>query len=353
MIDFIIVGRGLAANILAHTFHKNGITFRIIGSPDLSRSSIVAAGIWNPVVFKRLTPSWLANQTVPFLKKFYVDCEKSTGKKFMYETPIAKPFVQEQEKELWLKKSKNELDDYLSPVFNAEESKFSQCNFNGQYGLVKQSGYINTAVFLEATSEYFKDFFIEEVFDYSLLKHEPGNVSYKGISALNIIFCEGHLVKNNPFFHWVPLKPAKGEILTIQSEELELNNCILNKGAFIMKTAPGIYKSGATYEWEDLTEEPTTKGRQELEAKLSHLITAKYSIVKHEAGVRPSSLDRRPVIGKHPNHSNLFVFNGLGTKGIMLAPWFANNFVLSYLQKHPLNAEADVKRFYKLFTGGN
>ncbi|MCW3075505.1 MAG: dependent oxidoreductase [Bacteroidetes bacterium] len=79
------------------------------------------------------------------------------------------------------------------------------------------------------------------------------------------------------------------------------------------------------------------------------MISSEYQILKHEAGVRPSSKDRRPIVGPHPLHSNMHVFNGLGTKGVMLAPYFANNFVLFYLQKQPLNPEINIKRFYNLF----
>lgn len=354
MIDFIIVGRGLAANVVAHTFQKNGLSFKIIGDTGLSSCSKVAAGIWNPIVFKRLTHSWMAKQTIPYLKKFYSDCENTLGKKFMHEIPIVKPFTEEQEKLLWIKKSKNELDEFLGNVFNYEKEGFGFCNISGEYGKVLQSGYINTSTFLSESFEFFKNLILDQVFDHSLLRlNGTSSISYKETEAANIIFCEGHLIKNNPFFNWIPLKPAKGEILTIDCEGLELNNSILNKNAFILKTEEGVYKTGATYEWDDLTEQPTEKGKLELQQKIKELITTDYFIIKHEAGIRPACIDRRPVIGPHPRYKNLFVFNGLGTKGVMLAPYFANNFVLSYLQKQPLNTEVDVKRFYKLVKSGN
>lgn len=348
MIDFIIVGQGLAANVLAHTFHNHQLSFKVIGSPELSRSSLVAAGIWNPVVFKRLTSSWLAHQTIPLLNIFYSGCEKKMNKTFLFNSPIIKPFIEEQEKRLWLQKSKNELDEFLGAV-SADNTVLQGCNFSGEYGLVKQSGHIDTSTFLNETCMYYNENFIQEVFDYSLLKIESLGVKYKDVSAKNIIFCEGHLIKNNPFFNWVPMKPAKGEILTIESKGLQLNKFILNKGAFILETKENNFKTGATYEWDDLTEKPTQKAKKELSDKLVQLITSEYTVLKHEAGIRPSSIDRRPVIGRHPLYAHFFVFNGLGTKGVMLAPYFAENFVLFYLQKKDLNYEADVKRFYKLY----
>ncbi|MGZ3899284.1 MAG: NAD(P)/FAD-dependent oxidoreductase [Bacteroidia bacterium] len=350
MTDFIIVGRGLAATVLAHTFKTNNLAFKVIGSPNLSHSSLVAAGIWNPIVFKRLTASWLAHQTVPFLINFYSECEKRLNKKFVYQKPILKPFAEEQEQNLWQKKSKNELFEFLGDIVELDSEVFKGCSVSGKAGVVNQSGNIDVAEFINETADFFKDNYIDEIFDHSKLIHNDTDISYGEIKARNIIFCEGNLVKNNLYFNWVPMKPAKGEVLTISSE-ISLNNHILNKGNFILQNPDGNFKTGATYEWDDLTEHPTQKGKEELEIKLKKIISAPYNILKHEAGIRPSSVDRRPVIGAHPLHKNIFLFNGLGTKGVMLAPYFANNFVLCYLQKQPLNSEADIKRFYRLYDG--
>lgn len=349
MTDFIIVGRGLAANVLANTFHQNNVSFHVIGQTGLSNSSLVAAGIWNPIVFKRLTLSWKAYQCVPVLNSFYNQCEANLEKQFVYHRAIIKPFVQEQEKTLWQKKSKNELAEFLDSNSYSDSASYKNCNISGEFSLVKRTGNIDIPTFINATSSFFKDLISDEFFDYNQIQIQPGEVSYKNLKAKNIIFCEGYLVKNNPFFNWIPLKPAKGEIVSLKAEGLELNNCILNKNGFIFESSSGIFKCGATYDWENLTDETSSKGLTELTDKVKDLINVPYSIIEHKAGVRPSSLDRRPIIGKHPAHENLFVFNGMGTKGVMLAPYFANNFVLFYLQKQALNFEADVKRFYSLY----
>ncbi len=87
------------------------------------------------------------------------------------------------------------------------------------------------------------------------------------------------------------------------------------------------------------------------EEKLAQLINCNYTILDQQAGVRPSSSDRRPIIGLHPEYNNLFIFNGLGTKGVMLAPYFAKKFVNFYLQKETLPPEVNVGRFYSLYAG--
>jgi len=354
MTDFIIVGRGLAASVLAHTFHKEKLSFKIIGDETLSTCSKVAAGIWNPVVFKRLTKSWLAEDLVPYLLKFYSECELRLQKKIITERPIIKPFTEDHEKALWLKKSKTELEKFLDPTLCTHPSEeLKHLKITNGYGHVKHCGNLNVLEFLNASTSFFKDKVWDEIFDHQQLRIQEEKVTYRTLEAKNIIFCEGFLVKNNPLFSWIPLKPAKGEILTISIPELELRDTIFNRDGFLMDVEGSTFKAGATYAWDDLSQEPTENGLRELNLKLKNMITCEYSKVRHEAGIRPSSLDRRPIIGAHPHYKNAFVFNGLGTKGVMLAPYFAKNYVNFYLQKEPLNGEVDIKRFYQLYGKKN
>lgn len=348
MTDFIIVGRGLAASVMMHQFQLYGLSFKTIGDCHLSPCSNVAAGIWNPIVFKRMSKSWMADLLIPKLNEFYNDCELRLKKKLLHQREIIKPFVEEQEKGLWLKKAHNELSEFLDVEIKENiHSDLKNCKLPGQYGCVKQSGFLDAPLFLNSTSVFYEEHIIDEVFDYKQLEIRENEVEYKSLTAKNILFCEGYLVAKNPWFSWLPLKPAKGEVLSIESKDLNLESFIFNRNGFIFRTANGGFKVGATYAWNDLENNTTSLGRTELQTKLNALISCNYIISNHQAGIRPSSIDRRPIIGSHPKHKNLFVFNGLGTKGIMLAPYFSENFVHFYLQKSELNHEVNVKRFYR------
>jgi glycine oxidase len=349
MKDLILVGRGLAAHVLAHHCEKNKLSFKIIGDPSLSSCSRVAAGIWNPIVFKRLTKSWMAETLIEYLEEFYASCEKRTEEKFVTKRNFLRPFSEEQEKDLWRKRSANELEDLLDQKIIADPPKeLSAFHLQMGYGNVLQSGNLDLRTFLAAGDKFFSENIVNERFDHAQLKIFNEKISYKGTEAKALVFCEGYLVKNNPFFSFIPLKPVKGEILEIESD-LPLQNGIVNKGGFLMDVGQNKFKAGATYDWNDLTDSPTEKGKIEIEKKISQITPHPYKITAHKAGVRPSSLDRRPIIGPHPIHPNLHVFNGLGTKGVMLAPYFANNFVNFLLQKEALHSDIHVKRFYHLY----
>ena len=215
------------------------------------------------------------------------------------------------------------------------------------YSKVLQAGNLDVAHFIESTKVFLneKQTYLQEEFDYEALEISDEEINYKTLTAKHIIFCDGHLITKNPYFNWIPMKPAKGEVLTIHCEGLRLNNDIFNKGFFIMPLGNHLYKVGATYEWENLNDIPTQKAKDELIQKLNAVISTPYTIVSHDAGVRPAVIDRRPVVGPHPKLKNVFTFNGFGTKAVMLAPYFAKQ-LLSNIQQHlAVDKEVEPGRF--------
>jgi len=74
-----------------------------------------------------------------------------------------------------------------------------------------------------------------------------------------------------------------------------------------------------------------------------------YEVVGHEAGVRPTVKDRKPLVGQHPNYKNLFVLNGFGSHGIMIAPWAAAQLFGCIEKGEELLPEVDINRFAKFY----
>ena len=62
--------------------------------------------------------------------------------------------------------------------------------------------------------------------------------------------------------------------------------------------------------------------------------------------MRPTVIDRRPLIGEHAEHKNLYVLNGLGTRGVMIAPYVADQ-LFNYIEnKQELAKEISIERFH-------
>ena len=66
---FIIVGGGLAGICVAIQLIRSGAKVTLFDKNE-NYSSIVAGGIINPIVFRRMTKSWRVDEFLPFLKSF-------------------------------------------------------------------------------------------------------------------------------------------------------------------------------------------------------------------------------------------------------------------------------------------
>jgi glycine oxidase len=343
--DFIIVGQGLAGTTLAHIFLQRGQKVLVIDEPREITSSKVAAGVWNPVVFKRYTQSYLAPALLAFNTVFFPQIEKLTGTTFYHPRPYYKVFASPDDVQHWQGKLNNpDVQEFLNP----EISNPLNTAYNAPHGaaLINQCGNVDVNSYLQASINYFVQHssYLPQKFDYKALETDEEGVNYKGYPAKTIIFCEGLATIQNPWWAHIPFVPAKGEVLEIKAQ-LPDGQAIISKGIFIVPLGNDIYRVGSTYRWNDLENTTTEGAKAELIEKLEKLITVPYEIVSHKAAVRPAVIDRRPVLGLHPANNKMGVFNGLGSRGIMLSPYFASHFADYLLEGKELDREVDVNRF--------
>jgi len=345
--DYLIAGQGLAGTVIAHILLERGKKIYIIDEPSLSSSSKVAAGLFNPVVFKRLVKSWMAEEQLRFAERFYPKMERLLNARFFYRKELVKLFAEEQEKILWEKKRETELGHYLSPIQTGDALESFVYSSEG-YACVNGAGNVDVPLFLELSQNYFnsQNLILKERFDHSLLDVSDEAVRYKSLLAKRIVFCEGHLAASNPWFSWMPFNLAKGEVFTVKIPGYTIDK-VINKGVFILPLGEGLFRVGSTFAWDKLDELPTEAGKADLMQRLEKVLKLPYEIVDHKAGIRPTVINRRPLIGVHPKHSRLCMFNGMGSKGVMIAPLFAEHFITHLEENIPLNPEVDIRRFYK------
>lgn len=345
-VDYIIVGQGLAGSVIAFKLIEQGKKVIVIDEEKESTSSKVAAGMCNPIVFKRITKSWMVDDVLQNAKEFYHHQEELLKDQFYFDVPIYKLFGDEAEQELWKQKSNEpHLFDWLNHKIEFPFDK-EKIEYPNGAAHVLQSGFLQSEKWLTALKQYLikQDAFLAASFNPIHLKFNDSGVEWNNYTAKQIIFCEGYQTKNNPYFNWLPFKLTKGEVLTVKFKNLKLDAAI-NKGIFVLPYGEN-YKLGATYNWSDLDEETTEGAKELLLNKAKKFINDDIEVVEHKAGVRPTVSDRRPLIGLHPKNDKLAVFNGLGTKGVMLAPYFADKLVSLLLNANPLPEEVDISRFW-------
>ncbi len=118
---------------------------------------------------------------------------------------------------------------------------------------------------------------------------------------------------------------------------------ILNRGSWLLPSGPGEFRTGATYDWKELDCEPTKRGRRGVERRLRQMMgKVRYEVTGHEAAVRPMIDGRRICMGRHPSYPQVCFFNGLGSKGVLDAPFFANMLAAHLVGEGEIEGEADV-----------
>jgi len=342
--DYLIVGQGIAGTLLAHFLLKAGKKVAIIDNPKQQAASKVAAGIINPVTGRRIVKSWRIDDLLPFAVETYREIEAQFGVNIFTQKNILRSFDTNKQFQDWsVKSGREDMRDYISDECEVSDLKgIIKPKF--AWGEVHSSGRTDLALL---TSVY-RDFFIEnniffaEKFDYDKIEFGDNELVYKEIKTSKIIFCEGWHSRSNPYFKDLPHEAAKGESLTIRIPDIRLNN-IIKSGLFIVPIGDEKYWVGSTYEWDDLNDTPTEAARNNLIERLEKSIETPYEILEHHAAVRPVFKNRRPIIGLHTEHPTLGIFNGLGTKGASIAPFWAAHFCKHLCEGERLDGEVNVR----------
>ncbi len=348
MLDYIIVGSGLSGIAVAENLLSKGKKI-LVFDDNSQASSTVAGGIYNPVILKRFTLAWNANEQLDTALNFYSSLEKKLETKLINSLPIYRKFHSIEEQNDWFSAMDKPflnrfLDEKLIPAINT----YIPASYS--FGHVKETGVVNTELLLQKYRKYLTEInsFQQETFDFEQLEVHEDYCCYKNWNAKRIIFCDGFGLKNNPYFNYLPLNGNKGEYLIIKTKELKLEVAV-KSSVFIIPLGKDLYKVGATYNNWDKTKKPTQEGKEYLLEKLNGFLQCDFEVVDQIAGIRPATKDRKPLVGKHPKYYNLYCCNGFGSRGVLIGPTVASELVEYMENSVSLSEEIDISRYAKLY----
>ncbi len=322
--DYCIVGQGIAGTTLAWSLLKEGCKVFVIDNSFLGASSYLAAGIVNPITGRNYVRSWRVQEFLPVAQKMYIEMAAELGQSLHNDVNMLRCLYTVEDENNWHARTNDELvAHFMMP--QADYSEFSgkvvqplsygelcgtfQVKMKDIITLFRQK-WISEGRYLKAS------------FEYEKLKTESDFFNYENIKFKNIIFCEGHQALKNPFFPNIGLRPSKGEVLFVRIEGAPFTK-MYKDGVFIVQYDNDVYWVGGGYENNPIDDQPSEKGYQNLEKELKRILKIDYTILSHKAAIRPTMSNRRPIMQQHQNHPNMYIYNGLGTKGASMAPFFS------------------------------
>ena len=321
-IDFLILGQGFSGCAMAFELEKIGKSYLIIDNPIAASSSKAAVGLVNPVTGRRMAKTWNWDEIYPIVTTFYKNVYETIFEKpgtFLTPKPIFKALFSVEETNFLTAKSAGKGFENLIETFSFDKKRFPPI-FQGTkaWTEIKTGGRLDPLFYLNSCTDYFKKqnrILFEAIGKNSFQKNQNG-WKYADIQVGNIISCLGLSCPWIGSDFW----PNKGQVFEVEGFP-KWGDEVLKTDVFIVPLQNGKYLIGSTYEREFEHLEPDQEGWLAISKDVNPEFLVELKIIRSWAGLRPTNQERRPVISKLADH--LFAINGLGTKGVSLAPYAA------------------------------
>ncbi|MBT8291932.1 MAG: FAD-dependent oxidoreductase, partial [Eudoraea sp.] len=142
MVDYLIVGLGLAGIAFCERLEQHGKTFVVIND-DSQTSSNIAGGLYNPVILKRFSLAWKANEQLEMVSPFYKALEDKLGESLDHKVPVLRIFASVEEQNLWFEAAdKIKLEPFLSTQLLVNKNPCLNAPFG--FGEVLHTGRVDT-----------------------------------------------------------------------------------------------------------------------------------------------------------------------------------------------------------------
>ncbi len=331
-----IIGQGLAGTILAWRCLQAGVPFTIRDQQRAFTASKVAAGLVTPVTGQRLarTVGW---QWQPEMVTFYRWVEGELSQSFYEARPMLRVLASEEERKVVEKRLKD--PDYV-PLLGEITDPLDDSVMRMPFGSVTMpdAGQLRVPEFLAASRLHFQSLgcWLGESID-----------GQQWPTDRQVVLCQGPWLCDQALFDWLPMRYSHGDILTLSIPALDrlpgARDRLYARQCWLLPDGNDRWCAGSTYVGVGKpTTEPFPEGRNHLETLLGEWLACDFEVIDHVAAVRPVTLTRHPILGRHPAHPHLAVFGGLGSKGVLIAPHYASVLLQHLLNGAELPREVDI-----------
>ena len=328
---------------------KEGKHVVVIDEAQPFTAGKVASGLINPVTGMRIVKSWMIDELLPEAMAMYYEISRQLDIRIINPYGILEFYPDTKYRDTFTERA-TQYTDYLHTDVNTAdwESKF---NFHYGIGRISSTAVINIRLLQDTWRRSLSNNgqLVEEPFDRSALRVTPEKVTYKGITAQKIVFCDGEGGINNPYFSILPFSINKGEVLLASIPDLP-RDFVYKHGLKIAPWENDLFWIGSSFEWTFDNTDTSTAFREKTEWQLKNWLKLPYTIEDQWASVRPATVDHKPFVGFHPLYPSVGILNGMGAKGCSQTPFFARSLAQNMVNGTPVHKEADIARYTKVLS---
>lgn len=360
MYDYAILGAGLAGLSVAKSLKEQdeNCSIVIVDPTGIGGGASGAPiGLVNPATGRYANKSWRAEESIRKVFENFEDVEKYSPTSFFRKSGVIRPAADKKIANRMLENFRQtEWKDSWVTWLNEDEINTQYPGLHCVDGglLIHEAATVAIPVYLKALVSYLLDsdvhFKMGSSFELIQLNDE-WKLNFKkneAFCASNLIITAGIKSSSIAPFNDLPLIAVKGQLALFENKQSFPFNQAVSALGYYASLEDSIFVAGSSYEHK-FTHENTDKFGAEYVTNRLHKIIPELKetaiLIKQWSGVRASTPDRMPIVGKHREYNNCFTLCGLGSKGLLYSALLGEILAESIVNNSEIPFEVNITRF--------
>ncbi len=356
--DICILGAGLAGVSLAYELSKGGLYVSVVDPNGVAGgASGTPVGLVNPATGRYATLGWRSKECYDAVLENLERVQEKAPVQFYKKSGVIRPALDEK----IASKMKENFDSTQWPKgwceWMDEESVTEfhpgiECTGGGVWLPIGLT--VDIGTYLKSFSDQLqtdgtpfitgKEYKLRKNNDYWEVNLEDNTT----IKAEKVVVCAGINSSQISYFKDIPLYPVKGQLAVFKTDAaLPFEHAVSALG-YIGSLSSDHFVAGSTYEHKFQHEDPDQEGldylRKRLGSVLPDLVNSA-TLLLQWSGVRASTPNRKPIMGEHPEQPGLYVFAGLGSKGLLYSAYLSGLMRSFIIKEDPVPKDLSIHRF--------
>ena len=345
--DFVIIGFGIAGATITRELTQRGHSVLVLDSGK-NTATTIAGGTIHPAVLRYYNKVWRGDEFWPKAKLFYQSLAKEWQVPLIQTKSLIRVFATQDESSQWQEKRKDPFwHQYLSPLDQDKSSPLPFVKTPYGFGRSEEFWRFDPAFLLDTYRQKLIESgnYIKAELSFDAQDVLLDQIKDLGYQSERVVLAQGYQQTFWPNLpQGNPIASKQGQYIIIECAGLKLTGVLKSK-FFIIPLGQDRYQVGATYPRVN-DQMAIEESQNRIIADLDALLELPYQILDYWTGTRPGTKDRRPILGALGTQKNVYVFNGLNSRGLLMAPLLSSWLADYMLNDKALPEEVSINRFF-------